>query len=86
MRRGRAGKKIDPRVDRHAFRLLRLHHAQRLVKDSLARLTVVEDLNLTLCKWESTTVWVFMNCDAPPECEFDEDTATQRVGDVVIPE
>jgi len=83
---GRTGKKINPRVDRHALRLLRLHHAERLVKDGLARLTVVDDFNQTVGEGESTTIRVLVNGDAPPEGEFDEDTATQRVGDVVIPE
>ena len=77
--RGRAGKKINPRVDRHALRLLALHHAKRHVKDGLARLTVIDDFNQTLGEGESTTIWILVNGNAPPEGEFDENTATQRV-------
>lgn len=83
--RGRTGKEINPRVDRHALRLLALHHAECLVKDGLARLTVVDNFNQTLGKGESTTIGVLVDSDAPSEGEFDENAAAQRVGDVVVP-
>ena len=74
--RGRAGKKVNPRVDRHALRLLCFHHAERLVEDGFARLTVVDDFNQTIGEGKSTTIRVLVNGDTPPEGEFDENTAT----------
>jgi hypothetical protein len=55
---------------------LRLHHAERLIEDGLTRLTVISDLNETLRDGKSTTIWILVNGNAPPEGKFDKYATT----------
>jgi len=51
---------------------LRFHHAESLIQDGLTGLTVIGHLDKTFSKWQSTTIWILVNGNAPPEGKLDD--------------
>ena len=75
---------VYPRA--HAHLLAALHHLECLVKQNLARQRVVNDLDNSVGEREASSIGVLLHADSSTESQFDNDTASESIRNVVVPE
>jgi hypothetical protein len=75
---------VNPGCDAHLLALL--HHLEGFVKENLAGKGVVYDLDVAVCEGESASRSILLHCDATSEGQLDDDTTSQGVRNVIVPE
>lgn len=76
--------KVYPRADAHL--LAALHHLECLVKQNLAGQRVVNNLDNSIGQGEPSSVGILLHADSSTESQFNDDTASESIRDVVVPE
>jgi hypothetical protein len=75
---------VYPRA--YAHLLAALHHFECLVEQDFARQRVVNDLDNSVGERETSSVGILLHADSSAESQFDNDTASESIRDVVVPE
>lgn len=74
---------VDPGADAHFF--ARLHHFQRFVQQDFSGQRVINDLDDSICQGESAPGRIILHAHATTESQFDDDAASESVGDIIVP-